>query len=141
MPEDGYRGEYLVDLAREFREEVGDRYLPIEEQEAFPVFRKVACERILDGIRKDLETFHVHIDRWFREGNLHESGAVAAVVDELRDRGQLYESEGAVYFKSESHGDEKDRVLVRADGRTTYFASDLAYHRAKLRQGFRNNFV
>jgi arginyl-tRNA synthetase len=78
----------------------------------------------------------VHIDRWFREESLHESGSVAAIVDELRERGQLYESEGAVYFKSESHGDEKDRVLVRADGRTTYFASDLAYHRAKLRQGF-----
>lgn len=136
MPEDGYRGEYLVDLAREFREEVGDRYLPVDEEEAFPVFRKVACDRILDGIRKDLETFRVHFDRWFREGSLHESGSVAAVVDELRERGQLYESEGAVYFKSESHGDEKDRVLVRADGRTTYFASDLAYHRAKLRQGF-----
>lgn len=136
LPEDGYRGEYLVDLAREFHEEVGDRYLPVEEDEAVPVFRKVACDRILDGIRKDLETFHVHIDRWFREESLHENGSVTAVVDELRERGQLYESEGAVYFKSESHGDEKDRVLVRADGRTTYFASDLAYHREKLRQGF-----
>jgi len=136
LPEDGYRGEYLVDLAREFREEVGDKYLKVGEEAAVPVFRKVACDRILDGIRKDLETFHVHIDRWFREESLHENGSVAAVVDELRERGLLYESEGAVYFKSESHGDEKDRVLVRADGRTTYFASDLAYHREKLRQGF-----
>ena len=136
LPEDGYRGKYLLELAREFRDEVGDRYLSVSEEEAFPVFRKVACDRILDGIRKDLEAFHVHFDRWFREGSLHESGAVADVVDELRDRGQLYESEGAVYFKSESHGDEKDRVLVRADGRMTYFASDLAYHRAKFRQEF-----
>ncbi|HEU5359953.1 MAG TPA: arginine--tRNA ligase [Candidatus Deferrimicrobiaceae bacterium] len=134
LPEDGYRGEYLIDIAREFREEVGDRYLSVSEKEAFPLFRKVACDRILDGIRKDLEAFHVHFDRWFREGSLHESGAVAEVLEELRERGQLYESEGAVYFKSESHGDEKDRVLVRADGRTTYFASDLAYHRAKFRQ-------
>lgn len=136
FPEDGYRGEYLTELAREFRNEVGDRYLSWDGEEAIPVFRKVACERILDGIRKDLETFRVRFDRWFREGSLHESGAVTAIVDELRARGQLYESEGAVYFKSESHGDEKDRVLVRADGRATYFASDLAYHRAKFRQGY-----
>ena len=136
LPEDGYQGEYLVELAREFREEVGDRYLAVAEEEAFPVFRNVACDRILDGIREDLEAFQVHFDRWFRERNLHESGAVGEVVGELRERGQLYEAEGAVYFKSESHGDEKDRVLVRADGRTTYFASDLAYHREKFRQDF-----
>lgn len=136
LPEDGYRGEYLVDIARELRDEVGDRYLQVDEAEALPVFREIACGRILDGIRKDLETFHVGIDHWFREGSLHENGSVAAALDALRARGQLYESGGAVYFKSESHGDEKDRVLVRADGRTTYFASDLAYHRKKLGRGF-----
>ena len=136
LPEDGYHGEYLAELAREFREEVGDKYLAVAEEEAFPVFRTVACDRILDGIRKDLEAFHVHFARWFRERSLHESGLVEDVIGELRDRGQLYEAGGAVYFKSESHGDEKDRVLVRADGRTTYFASDLAYHRAKFRQAF-----
>jgi len=136
LPEDGYRGDYLVDLAREIRDEVGDRYLSVPEEEASSVFRKIACDRILEGIRKDLETFRARFDHWFREGDLHERGAVAVVVDELRKRGQLYESEGAVYFKSESHGDEKDRVLVRADGRATYFASDLAYHREKFRREF-----
>jgi len=136
LPKDGYQGNYLLELAREFRAEVGDRYLSVNEAEAFPVFRKVACERILDGIRKDLEAFRVKFDRWVREEDLHKSGAVADVVRELSDRGQLYESGGAVYFKSESHGDEKDRVLVRADGRMTYFASDLAYHRGKFRGGF-----
>lgn len=136
VPEDGYRGEYLVDIARDLLNEVGDRYLEIDEGEALPVFREVACGRILGGIRKDLETFQVRIDRWFREGSLHENGSVAAVLNALRARGQVYEAEEAVYFKSESHGDEKDRVLVRADGRTTYFASDLAYHREKLGRGF-----
>jgi len=136
LPEDGYRGEYLVDIARELRDEVGDRYLQVDEAEALPAFREIACGRILDGIRKDLETFQVGIDHWFREGSLHENGSVAAALDALRARGQLYESGGAVYFKSESHGDEKDRVLVRTDGRTTYFASDLAYHRKKLGRGF-----
>ncbi len=136
LPEDGYRGGYLTDLAQELRKEEGDRYVSLGLEEAVPAFRKIACQRILEGIRDDLETFRVRFDRWFPEGNLHDSGAVAAVVDDLRARGQLYESEGAVYFKSEAHGDEKDRVLVRADGRATYFASDLAYHRAKFRQGY-----
>ncbi len=136
VPQDGYHGKYLLELAREFHAEVGDRYLSVNEAEAFPILRKVACDRILDGIREDLEAFRVTFDRWVREEDLHKSGAVADVVRELRDRGQLYESEGAVYFKSESHGDEKDRVLVRADGRMTYFASDLAYHRTKFRGEF-----
>ena len=135
LPQDGYQGEYLLDLAGELRNEVGDRYLSLSETEALPVFRKAACNRILDGIRKDLEEFRVRFDRWFREEELHRSGAVAEVIKELGDRGQSYEAEGAVYFRSESHGDEKDRVLVRADGRTTYFASDLAYHREKFRRG------
>ncbi len=135
LPQDGYQGEYLLDIAGELRNEVGDRYLSLSEAEALPVFRKAACDRILDGIRKDLEEFRVRFDRWFREEELHRSGAVAEVIKELGDRGQSYEAGGAVYFRSESHGDEKDRVLVRADGRTTYFASDLAYHREKFRRG------
>src|SRR4030065_2448229 len=114
---DGYRGNYLVDLAREVREEVGDLYLSMPEKDAASVFRKIACDRILDGIRKDLEGFRAHFDHWFREGDLHERGAVAAVVDELRKRGQLYESKGAVYFKSDYHGAEKDRVMGRGEGR------------------------
>ncbi len=136
LPADGYRGEYLRELAREFHDEVGNRYLTADEEEAFPVFRKVACDRILDGIRQDLEAFRVHFDRWFREESLHETGSITAIVDELRDREQLYDSGGAVYFKSETHGDEKNRVLVRSDGRMTYFASDIAYHREKFRRGF-----
>jgi arginyl-tRNA synthetase len=136
LPQDGYHGGYLLDFARELHDDVGDRYLSMNETEAFPFFRKVACDRILENIRKDLDEFRVRFDHWFREEELHRTGIVAEVIRELRDRGQLYESGGAVYFRSESHGDEKDRVLVRADGRTTYFASDLAYHREKFRRGF-----
>ncbi len=136
LPEDGYRGGYLADLAREYRAETGDRFAGASESEALPVFRKVACDRILDGIRNDLETFHVRFDRWFREESLHTGGAVAAAISDLRAHEQLYEADGAVYFRSESHGDEKDRVLVRSDGRTTYFAADVAYHRDKFRRSF-----
>ncbi len=136
LPEDGYRGDYLVGLAREYQIEVGNRYAGYSEQEALPVFRKVACDRILDGIRSDLDRFRVRFDRWYREESLHREGGVGEVVAELRKRSLLYDSEGAVFFKSEAGGDEKDRVLVRADGRTTYFAADVAYHRHKFRQGF-----
>lgn len=136
LPEDGYRGEYLAQLAREIHAESGDRYRSLPVEEVLPLFRKVACDRILDGIRKDLETFHVRIHGWFREGDLHAGGEVTRAIEELRRRRQTYEADGAVYFRSESHGDEKDRVLVRADGRTTYFAADLAYHRQKCGRGY-----
>ncbi|NJD61321.1 MAG: arginine--tRNA ligase [Deltaproteobacteria bacterium] len=136
LPEDGYRGEYLAALAREFREEAGDRYMTASVDEALPVFRKVACDRILEGIRKDLEEFRVVFGNWFREEKLHRDGDVKDSIEALRGREMLYESDGAIFFKSEAHGDEKDRVLVRSDGRTTYFASDVAYHRHKFRRGY-----
>jgi arginyl-tRNA synthetase len=135
LPDDGYRGDYLAAMARELEAEVGKRFADAGDEEALPVFRKIACDRILAGIRKDLEAFNVRFDGWFREESLH-GGAVGGAVSELRARDQLYEAEGAVYFRSESHGDEKDRVLVRSDGRTTYFAADVAYHRDKYRRTF-----
>jgi arginyl-tRNA synthetase len=78
----------------------------------------------------------VRFDRWFREETLHRNAEVKDVIEALRGRGLLYEAEGAVFFRSEAQGDEKDRVLVRADGRTTYFAADVAYHLRKFGQGY-----
>jgi arginyl-tRNA synthetase len=135
LPEDGYRGEYMVEIAREFRAEVGDKYADAPDEEALPVFRREAGERILRGIREDLERFRVTYDRWFPERELHDRGEVLGAIDELRRRGLLYESEGATFLRSGELGDEKDRVLVRADGRTTYFAADIAYHRHKMGEG------
>jgi arginyl-tRNA synthetase len=136
LPDDGYRGDYLAAMASDFRKNAGDRYKNAAEEEALPVFRAVACEIILEGIRGDLELFRVRFDNWFREGSLHSEGHVTGAIDELRKMGLLYDSEGAVFFKSETQGDEKDRVLVRADGRTTYFAADVAYHRQKFLRGY-----
>jgi arginyl-tRNA synthetase len=136
LPEDGYRGEYMIELAREFRAEHGDRYADSTEEEALPLFRKEAGDRILRGIREDLETFRVRYDNWFPEKELHARGEVVDAIAELRGKGLLYESEGATFLRSQEMGDEKDRVLVRADGRTTYFASDVAYHRHKMRGGY-----
>ncbi len=136
LPEDGYRGEYMIELAREFRADHGDRYADAPEEEVLPLFRKEAGDRILGGIREDLETFRVRYDNWFPEKELHSRGDVVAAIEELRGQGLLYESEGATFLRSQDMGDEKDRVLVRADGRTTYFAADVAYHRHKLRRGY-----
>ncbi|MBE0603615.1 MAG: arginine--tRNA ligase [Deltaproteobacteria bacterium] len=136
LPEDGYRGEYMIGLAREFRADHGDGYADAPAEEVLPLFRKEAGDRILAGIREDLETFRVRYDGWFPEKELHESGEVTGAIEELRRRDLLYESEGATFLRSQEMGDEKDRVLVRADGRTTYFAADVAYHRHKMRKGY-----
>jgi len=136
LPEDGYRGEYMVELAGAVRAEVGDRYADAADEAALPFFRREAGDRILRGIREDLDAFRVSYDRWFPEEELHAGGEVTAALATLRELGQVYESEGATYFRSQELGDEKDRVLVRGDGRTTYFAADVGYHRYKLRGGY-----
>jgi arginyl-tRNA synthetase len=136
LPEDGYRGEYLAAIARDLLREKGDRYAGLPPDEATPLFRRIACDRILDGIRGDLEAFRVRFDRWFREETLHATGEVEGAIEELKERGELYMKDGAVYFRSAAYEDTEDRVLVRADGRTTYFAADVAYHRHKIGQGY-----
>ena len=88
-----------------------------------------------ERIEATLERFGVHFDTWFSERSLHESGALEATLAELRERGHVYESEGAVWLRTTEFGDDKDRVLIRADGEPTYFAADIAYHRDKLERG------
>ena len=128
-PEDGYQGEYLVDLARELRAELGDDVSPDE-----------ACEwgvrRIIDGLRDDLGRIGVHFDTWFSERDLHERGDVADVLRVLDERGVVYDKDDARWLRSTDFGDQRDRVLVRSDGTTTYLCNDLAYHRDKMRRGW-----
>lgn len=136
FPEDHYRGDYMVELAREFRAAYGDEWAQKEEAEALPAFTQFASSKILDGIRKDLEDFRVRYDRWFHESELYCQGKVAQYLEGLKAEGLVYEHDGALWFKSSQFGDEKDRVVVRRDGRTTYLASDIAYHAEKLHRGF-----
>lgn len=136
FPEDHYRGDYMVELAREFRAAHGDEWAGAEEAQALSVFTKFASEKILQGIRKDLEDFRVGYERWFHESELYAQGKVAEYLDGLKAKGLVYEQDGALWFKSSGFGDEKDRVVVRGDGRTTYLASDIAYHADKLDRGF-----
>jgi len=137
FPEEGYPGEYLIDIAKEIDPGVADAWLSLPEQECVGAFGSFAIERITNSIREDLDRFGVRFDAFFNESNLHgEGGDITQTLGELSERGVVYEEEGALWFRSSEFGDEKDRVLVRSDGTPTYFLADAAYHRNKLKRGF-----
>jgi arginyl-tRNA synthetase len=137
IPENHYRGEYIRDLAAELEgTPLGKNLLEVQESEAIEFAAQYACDRILQGIKDDLNLFGVKYDRYFSEKVLHDSGAIPATLQELRGRGRVEEHEGALWFSMDEQQDEKDRVLVRATGEPTYFAADAAYHQDKLRRGF-----
>ncbi|MEE4175061.1 MAG: arginine--tRNA ligase [Xanthomonadales bacterium] len=132
LPEDGTQGgdsELHVDaLIRRAEELMGEA--------GYRVFFDAALQSILGDIQSDLEDFGVVFDEWFSEAGLEESGAIDHAIQRLRDNGHLYEKDGATWFRATALGDEKDRVVVRENGRTTYFASDIAYFLNKLERGF-----
>jgi arginyl-tRNA synthetase len=136
LPDNHYRGEYMRELARDFMRDKGDRFRNTPLEDAFPVFAGYASKRILDGIKEDLDIFGVHFDNWFSERELHNRDSINKTIEYLRERGFIYEDQGAVWFRSTAFGDEKDRVVVRATGASTYFAADLAYHLDKFERGF-----
>ena len=136
FPEDGYQGEYIYDMARELIDAQGDSYLKLSETERIQTFRDLGYRRILKTQKTDLENYGVHYDCWFSERSLHEGGEVAKVLQTLTDRGLTYEQDGALWLATSKYGDDKDRVLRTADGRTTYFLSDIAYHLNKFGRGF-----
>lgn len=165
FPANGYRGEYIYDIARIVRSEQGDKYrftgievwngIPTAEDEGeaqidalidrarsllgetgYLEFFDTALNDILSDIRNDLSDFGVRFDKWFSERELEESGAVEHAIERLRENGHLYVKDGATWFRASELGDEKDRVVIRENGRTTYFASDIAYFLNKLERGF-----
>jgi arginyl-tRNA synthetase len=134
MPEDGYQGAYVSELAAEFP--AGEAVAALADPEATR-FREWSLERMLAWQRADLEHYGMRFDRWFRESDLHTQGKLQQALDELTARGHVFESEGAKWFRSTAFGDEKDRVLVRSNGEPTYFLADIAYHKDKFERGFR----
>ena len=128
VPEDGYEGDYVRDLAAEL---AADDVDPTERDE----LERIAVGRMQESIRVTLEGFGVEFDTWFSERSLHESGAVGRAIAELSERGEAYESEGATWLRTTGFGDDKDRVLIRSGGEPTYFAADVAYHADKLERG------
>ncbi len=136
IPENGYHGEYLKDIAQEIKNIHGDKFLNMPAEDCVKFFREYAGEKILDGIKKDLEKFRVSFDKYFVESYLHEHGLIKSAMKFLKDNNYAYESDGALWFKSTDFGDDKDRVLIRANGISTYFAADVAYHKNKFDRGF-----
>jgi arginyl-tRNA synthetase len=138
LPEDGYAGDYVVPIAVAVREEVGDRYADEAgdpSPDALDLFTARGEELMLETIRRDLERFRVRFDRFVSERELYEAGRVEAGIAALEAAGDAYRAEGAVWFRTSDYGDEKDRVLVRGDGETTYLAADVAYHLDKASRG------
>ena len=135
FPEDGYQGDDITQRAREFYEQHGEAYKQSGEEERERALVDYALPRNIAGLQEDLEKYRVKYDVWFSESSLHASGAVERVVEELKARGAAYEKEGAVWYRSDKE-EEKDEVLVRANGIPTYFAADIAYHADKFSRGF-----
>lgn len=137
FPEDHYRGDYMLDLAREsLATGLGSRFAQSPEEDVLKEASAYAGDRILAGIEQDLNDFGVTYDRYFRESQLHRTGAISKTLDQLRLKGKTELHDGAVWFSMDDQADEKDRVLVRASGEPTYFAADAAYHLDKLQRGY-----
>jgi arginyl-tRNA synthetase len=136
FPEDGYRGAYIEDIAKDVLSEIDGRFKGSAYADADSFFRGFSCQKMLDLIKKDLEAFGVAFDSWQSEKALYEEGSVDATIKFLRDRGHIYEHEGATWFRATAFGDEKDRVVMKANGEYTYFASDISYHKKKVDAGY-----
>ena len=137
FPQEFYQGDYIRDIAARIRDQYGDGLLREKESEAVMTCARIAADGILAGIRNDLSVFGVSFDEWFSEQSLYDSGKVDQIIAGFRANGTIYEHDGALWFKTSAYGDEKDRVVVRGNGQTTYFASDIAYHQDKFSRGMK----
>lgn len=136
VPEDGYQGEYVRDVADAFVKEVGDRYRDDASDVANDAIRVHAVKMLREEQDRDLSDFRVRFDEYFLESGLYSGGRVDATIQALRDTGLVYEHEGATWLKTSDFGDQKDRVMVRSNGQPTYFLPDVAYHMTKWERGF-----
>ena len=132
LPDDGYQGEYLVDLARDLKGEYGRKYLDMECGPAVSEIGEIGMRRMIDGIRADMEDIEVRYDVWFSERSLFDNGQFQTAMNMLEEGGLLVERDGATWFAATKLGDDKDKVLIRSNGASTYFASDVAYHYDKF---------
>jgi arginyl-tRNA synthetase len=135
-PADGSRGAYVADLAAELRAEQGDALADLEPGERRSRVTEWSYRRMVERIQATLARLGVRFDVWFSERTLHQSGAIADTVDELRDRGLVEDRDGAVWLRTTEFGDDKDRPLIRSTGAPTYLAADVVYYRDKRRRGF-----
>ena len=136
MPEDGYHGQDIIGIGQKLAEEFGDRFVNESKEERFKFFREYGLKYEMAKLKADLEDFRVPFDVWYSETSLYENGKIDDAIKELRERGHIYEKDGATWFRSTELGDDKDRVLIKQDGSYTYLLPDIAYHRDKFERGF-----
>lgn len=136
FPSDCYQGAYIQEMAEAVKADQGEALLALPEAEAVQRCARHAAGLILAGIKEDLEAFGVPFDNWFSEQSLYDANRVMETIEAFKDKGTVYEKEGALWFRTSAYGDEKDRVVVRSNGQTTYFASDIAYHMNKFERGY-----
>ena len=141
MPEQCYGGAYVKDIAQGIIDREGNKYLDMDEDERRIAFREIGMHEMLDSQRSLLERFGTTFDRWFSERDLYVpdqdgKSAVDRALEVMRERGYIFEAENATWFRSTDFGDDKDRVLIKANGELTYFTSDMAYHYDKVCRGF-----
>ena len=132
VPENGYMGNYMIDIANEIIAEYGNKFQRLTEAEALAQLGDIGIKKVIDKIQKDLKQLRVEFDVWFREQSLYENGQYNKVMGLLREGGFLAEKEGATWFVSTNLGEDKDNVVVRSNGMPTYFATDIAYHYNKF---------
>ncbi|MHA6250646.1 arginine--tRNA ligase [Oceanobacillus sp. CAU 1775] len=136
MPEDGYHGQIIIDMAKEIVAADGDKWLHQTHEERMDYMKEYGLQATLKNIERDLKDFHVVFDNWFSERTLYEGNQIPDAIDKLRTGDYVYEKDGATWFKSTAFGDDKDRVIIKQDGSYTYLTPDIAYHNNKLERGF-----
>lgn len=132
LPEDAYHGADITAHAKAFAEEFGDKYADADSAERRKALVDFALPKNIAGLEKDLMQYRIKYDRWFKESSLHNDGSVTEVIDKLKALGVTYEQDGALWFKASEFGNDKDIVLIRANGLPTYIVPDIAYHYNKL---------
>ncbi|MRH43994.1 arginine--tRNA ligase [Aquibacillus halophilus] len=136
MPEDGYHGKDIIALGQELVEKYKDEWVNKSEQERLEFFREYGLKYETKKLETDLNQFRVPFDNWFSETSLYDDGKIQPTLDTLKEKGFIYEEDGATWFRSTDFGDDKDRVLIKQDGSYTYLTPDIAYHKNKLDRGF-----
>ncbi len=133
IPEDGYHGKEIIEVAKQFKDLYQDKYLNNFD---LALFRQFGTEKLLNNLKKDLKSFNVEFDTWFSETSLYQTKQVEKVLNLLKEKGYTYTKDGALWLKTSNYNDEKDRVIIKSDGSYTYLLPDIAYHANKLSRGY-----
>ncbi len=136
FPPECYQGDYIREFAAFVKADKGSKLLDMDEENAISYCARLMAKKILSGIHQDLNAFGVKFDNWFSEQSLYDAGRVDDIINNFQQREIIYQKDGALWFNTRKFGDEKDRVVVKKNGQTTYFASDIAYHMDKYHRGF-----